>query len=76
MTVIQYNDRDFAKVKIFTFAKHPTQNYVTAYPRIEGEGVYQCSNGEEYTAAELDREGIEIFIKDRFTANSVTFEKK
>ena len=76
LTILQYNDREFNKIKIFTFAKLPTQNYVTVYPCIEGEGEYQCSNGEEYTAAELDDDGIEVYVKTRFTANSVTLVRK
>ena len=76
LTVLQYNDRDFNKIKIFTFAKFPVQNYVTVYPKTEGDGVYKDQLGEEYTAALLDAEGIEVCIKKSFAANSVMLVKK
>ncbi len=74
LTVLQYNDRDFDKIKIFTFSKLSIQNSLTVYPVTDGSDYMLC--GDLISAKDISCEGIEIAIDRRFHANSLTLVKK
>ena len=74
LTVLQYNDRNFEKIKIFTFSKLSIQNSLTVYPVTDGSDY--ILDGALLSAQEISREGIEVNIDRRFHANSLTLIKK
>lgn len=74
LTVLQYNDPHFEKIKIFTYSKLSVQNSLTVYP-VTAESDYEL-DGKLLSAEDIVSEGIEIPISGRFTANSLTLSKK
>ena len=74
LTVLQYNDPSFEKIKIFSFSKLPIQNLTTIYPVTDG-GDYEL-DGKILSAAELSSEGIDLDVSKRFGANSLTLDRK
>jgi len=75
LTVLQYSDEAFGKLKILTFSQEPVQNAVTVYPFIEGDGEYQDEKGCRYTADVLGSEGLDLPIGNRMTANMITLTR-
>lgn len=74
LTVLQFNDPDFEKIKIFSFSTLPIQNLATVYPVSDG-GDYEL-DGKTLSASALGNEGIELDVSRRFGANSLTLCKK
>lgn len=71
LSVLQFNDRAFDKIKIYVYTKHSHQDSVTVYPVIEGDGTYQ-TDGAKMSASELEENGIEICAKGLRNAYSAT----
>ena len=74
LTVLQYNDPEFSKIKIYSFAKLPIQNSITVYPITDGAD-YEL-DGRTISASELFGDGIELKVGHRYTASAVTLIKK
>ena len=65
LLVLQFNDKDYNEIKIYTYTKHPNQEYITVYPFIDkaGERTYTVIKGDEVyemTERELDETGIDF----------------
>ena len=81
VTVLQFNDRKYEKIKIYAYAKHPNQEYVTVYPfmeNLDGEYLVKIKNDEEVSikAAEIDKSGIDLRLNLLNSANHVILAKK
>ena len=63
MLVLQFCDEAYKELKVYVYAKNPQQTQVTVYPVTDG-GVYTRNNGTQYTAEELEEDGISIPVKD------------
>ena len=79
MTVLQFNDEAYSKVKVCTFAKTPQQYAITVYPVIEGDATFVDKDGKEYTASDLDKNGVAIMLGGdaaRFHAKTLMLNRK
>ena len=72
LTVLQFNDSAFNRIKLFTYTALPLQNSVTLYPVTDSSAEYHLSDGSTY----CQEEGIDVPIVDRYTANTLSLAKK
>ena len=75
MTVLQFNDKEFKKIKIYTYVNFPHQHNITLYPVCDEEKTYAV-NGEDYKGCELYEEGYNVEIGWIRTATETVFEAK
>ncbi len=75
MLILQFNDENFDRVKIFVYAKHIYQNSVTVYPELCRSSDYILSE-KTLSASEICESGIEVEIKDHFATDSFELIKK
>ena len=74
LLAIQYNDAKMDTVKVFTYAKIPSQKFVTLYPEVDMDDDYLVGE-EKLGGADIDADGVELKIAGRFAANTVTLKK-
>ena len=79
LTVLQFNDKDYKEIKIYSYTEHPVQEYATIYPFIEGEGRYTLiKSGYENRAVsteELNENGVCLLANYLHIADSITLKK-
>lgn len=79
LTVLQFNDKDYNEIRIYSYTEHPVQEYATVYPFIEGDISYTLKQGDEsreVTTEELNENGVCVLanylhISDSFTLKRV-----
>ena len=79
LTVLQFNDKDYKEIKIYSYTEHPVQEYATIYPFIEGEGSYTliksgCEN-RAVSTEELNENGVSFLANYLHIADSITLKK-
>ena len=79
LTVLQFNDKDYKEIKIYSYTEHPVQEYATIYPFIEGEGNYTliksgCEN-RAVSTEELNENGVCLLANYLHIADSITLKK-
>ncbi|MBO5091776.1 MAG: alpha-galactosidase [Clostridia bacterium] len=79
LTVLQFNDKDYKEIKIYSYTEHPVQEYATIYPFIEGEGSYTliksgCEN-RVISTEELNENGVCLLANYLHIADSITLKK-
>ena len=79
LTVLQFNDKDYNEIKIYSYTEHPVQEYATVYPFIEGEGSYTliksgCEN-RAVSTEELNENGVCLLANYLHIADSITLKK-
>ena len=80
LTVLQFNDKDYNEIKIYSYTEHPIQEYAIIYPFIEGNGCYTlvkagCED-RSVSTEELNENGVCVLanylhISESFTLNKV-----
>lgn len=66
LTVLQYNDPDFKKIKIQIFTRQFRQSGVTVYPVCAPGARYALDDGRVMDARQLDEWGIERTVERRY----------
>ena len=79
LTVLQFNDKDYKEIKIYSYTEHPVQEYATIYPFIEGDGSYTliksgCEN-RAVSTEELNENGVSLLANYLHIADSITLKK-
>ena len=74
LTVLQYNDPEFKKIKIQIFTREFRQNAVTVYPVCDMGAEYVCDDGTVFTAAQLDETGVERTLERRYLYSATCIE--
>ncbi len=74
LLILQFNDINFEKIKIYIYAKHVYQNSVTIYP-VTADGEYVMDE-QTLSSSEISENGIEKEIKDHFVTSKFTLIKK
>ena len=79
LTVLQFNDKDYNEIKIYSYTEHPVQEYATIYPFIEGNGNYSliksgCEN-REVSTKELNENGVSLLANYLHISDSLTLKK-
>ena len=79
LTVLQFNDKDYKEIKIYSYTEHPVQEYATIYPFIEKEGSYTliksgCEN-RVVSTEELNENGVSLLANYLHIADSITLKK-
>lgn len=74
--VLQFNDKEFNEIKLFSFHKDAAQSQVTVYPVLDNNASYTL-NGKTLTADEIDENGIDLDVNWilRKTATSAVLKK-
>jgi hypothetical protein len=80
VTTLQFNDKDYKKIKIYAYAKHPNQEYISVYPFMEsldGEYLVKAKNGEEVSikSSEINKNGIDLRLNLLNSTNHVELTK-
>ncbi|MBQ8840015.1 MAG: alpha-galactosidase [Clostridia bacterium] len=79
LTVLQFNDKDYNEIKIYSYTEHPIQEYATIYPFIEGDYSYRIikKDGENQTlsASELNENGVCVLANYLHISDSFTLKK-
>lgn len=81
VTTLQFNDKDYKKIKIYVYAKHPNQEYISVYPfmeHLDGEYLVKTKNGDEVSikASEISKNGIDLRLNLLNSANHVELTRK
>ena len=79
LTVLQFNDKDYNEIRIYSYTEHPVQEYATVYPFIEGEGNYSliksgCEN-KAVNTEELNENGVSLLANYLHISDSFTLKK-
>lgn len=79
LTVLQFNDKDYNEIKIYSYTEHPVQEYATIYPFIEGNGNYSliksgCEN-RVVSTKELNENGVSLLANYLHISDSLTLKK-
>lgn len=78
VTVLQYNDPEFKKIKIQIFTRQYRQNGVTVYPVCDMSARYELDDGRILSALQLDEDGVECTMERKYlySATCVELNKK
>ncbi len=79
LTVLQFNDKDYNEIRIYSYTEHPIQEYATIYPFIEGNGSYTlvkagCEN-KTVSTEELNENGVCMLANYLHISDSFTLKK-
>ena len=76
MLVLQFNDKDYNEVKIFSFVDNAMQNDITVYPVLDMNAAYRDGEGVRL-ATEIDENGVTLSVnwQQRRTGNSTVLKK-
>ena len=79
LTVLQFNDKDYNEIRIYSYTEHPVQEYATVYPFMEGEGNYTliksgCENRAVCTE-ELNESGVSLLANYLHISDSLTLKR-
>lgn len=74
LTVLQYNDPDFEKIKIQIFTRQFRQNAVTVYPVCASGARYVLDDGSVRAADRLEELGIERPVERRYLYSATCIE--
>jgi alpha-galactosidase len=75
LLVLQFNDANFDTIKLYSYTKYSEQNAITVFPVCDAGGEYQMVDGSLLTADRLDKQGVDMAICNRHTANFLTLKK-
>lgn len=80
LTVLQFNDREYKEIKIYSYTEHPCQEYSTVYPFLENlSGTYLLTKeGEEdcvLSSEDLNEKGVLVLANYLHIADSFTLKK-
>ncbi len=79
LTVLQFNDKDFNEIRVYSYTEHPIQEYATVYPFIEGDGSYTLikTGCKDMTVSteELNENGIDVLANYLHISDSFTLKK-
>ena len=78
LTVLQFNDKDYNEIRIYSYTEHPVQEYATVYPFIEGDGIYTLKQGGEsraVTTEELNENGVCVLANYLHISDSFTLKR-
>ena len=75
LTILQFSDSSFEKIKLYAISNIASQNSVTVYPVADRQADYLCSDGTSVTAELLQSEGVDIAIPGRYTAKWIQLTK-
>lgn len=78
LTILQFNDEKFEKIKVYSFTKHPNQEAVTVYP-ITANGSYILKKGEGEAALssrKINGDGIEMNASKLRQSDSFTLIRR
>jgi len=74
VTVLQYNDPEFNKIKIQIFTREFRQNAVTVYPVCDMAAEYVLDDGTVLSAAQLDETGVERTLERKYLYSATCIE--
>ena len=74
ITVLQYNDPEFKKIKIQIFTREFRQNAVTVYPVCDMAAEYVLDDGTVLSAAQLDETGVERTLERKYLYSATCIE--
>ena len=79
LTVLQFNDKDYNEIRIYSYTEHPMQEYVTVYPFIEGNNSYTLSKqgceSRAISTEELNENGVFMLANYLHISDSFTLKK-
>ena len=79
LTVLQFNDKDYNEIRIYSYTEHPMQEYATVYPFIEGNNSYTLSKqgceSRAISTEELNENGVFMLANYLHISDSFTLKK-
>ncbi len=79
LTVLQFNDKDYNEIKVYSYTGHPIQEYAQVYPFIEGNGSYTLikdgCESREVSAEELNENGVCVLANYLHISDSFTLKR-
>ena len=79
LTVLQFNDKDYNEIRLYSYTEHPVQENATVYPFIEGKGNYTvvkfgCKN-RTVSTEELNENGVSVLANYLHISDSLTLKR-
>ncbi|MBQ7788513.1 MAG: alpha-galactosidase [Clostridia bacterium] len=74
LLVLQYCDKEFEKIKLYSYTKHSNQNTIIAYPVCK-KGYTYVINGKKVSGAEILKNGIELKADGIYNADTVEMKR-
>ncbi len=79
LTVLQFNDKDYNEIRVYSYTEHPVQEYATIYPFIEGDGSYTLIKSGckdmAVSAYELNENGVCVLANYLHISDGFTLKK-
>ena len=79
LTVLQFNDKNYNEIRIYSYTEHPVQEYATVYPFIEGNGNYTLIktgyDDKAVSTEELNENGVCVLANYLHISDSFTLKK-
>ena len=75
LTVLQWNDKDFDKIRITAFTAIHSQCAFTVYPACDPEKAYVDEGGNEISGRELSERGVTVDIRGRYESYTSLIRK-
>lgn len=69
---LQFTDRRYDEIKIYTYAKRAHQNGIIVYPACDENAIYEDEEGNRISGKDLARDGVELSFVNKFVINAYT----
>lgn len=69
---LQYTDKRYNEIKIYTYTKRAHQNGIILYPVCDECSVYVDREGKKLCGADIARDGVEILFDNKYVVNAYT----
>ena len=69
---LQYTDKRYNEIKIYTYAKRAHQNGIILYPVCDENAVYVDEDGNQICGTDIARDGVEILFENKYVVNAYT----
>ena len=69
---LQYTDKRYDEIKIYTYAKRAHQNGIILYPACNEDATYVDQDGNRICGSDIARDGVELLFENKFVVNAYT----
>lgn len=69
---LQFTDKKYNEIKIYTYAKRAHQNGIIVYPACDEDACYEDEEGNKICGKDLAHDGVELLFQNKFVINAYT----
>ena len=73
--VLEYSDVNFERAEVLIYSSRLRQNSIRVYPKLDRSANYCVSGMNILSGAQIDTEGIEVFLNGNYTVNRLSIKQ-